>query len=667
MTGTRPADLIRHLGDEGTTTDRDLLGRFAAARDGAAFAELVRRHGPVVLAACRRGVGHHHDADDAFQAVFLVLARRAGAIRRPELLGNWLYRVAVRVARNARRAATRRRAREVQAVDVPEPVAPAAAVPDDLGPVLDEELDGLPAWYRDAVVLCDLRGLSRADAAAALGVPLGTLASRLDGGRKRLAARLARRGVTLAVAAVLCGARASAVPDPLLTKTCGLVADWAAGGVVPTAVLRLARGGDSMRSAVLGGLVTLSLVAGVSLAAGLAGHPDPRPADPLRPPAVTQPDAAALPPPKDGSAKGHTARLSRTLDLGLRTVSDVAWSPDGAWLAVTGTAGTPPGAPDGVGPNTLLVVAARGQDHPPAETLPQHARLLGFTAGGRQLLTETREDGLISGAHHLQVWHISGPQWKGPLAREARVVPSAPFPVDPPDAEYAPGVALNEVRFLVREGGEVRVFAMDLTEGKPKRLGAVRGAFPLVQFTPNRRQMVAVSEAGEVGLYQTSGERVWVTPPAPKPLAMPFDRGLEAKLPSLVAVAKDGSRLVAVRGWAVPLVLDATTGEGLPPPEGVGVVEPTGPAAVSGDGRLAALAYLPIVARPAGWDITSGVHHSRGAPQLTVWETATGKVVRTWKGRAAGVAFDPSRPVMAVLEANGAVTRLGLWDFAGPP
>jgi RNA polymerase sigma factor (sigma-70 family) len=664
MTGTRPADLLRQLADQGAATDCELLGRFAAARDAAAFAELVRRHGPVVLTACRRGVGHHHDADDAFQAVFLVLARRAGAIRRPELLGNWLYRVAVRVARNARRAAARRRIREVQAVDSPEPVAPAA-VPDDLGPVLDEELGRLPAWYRDAVVLCDLRGLSRADAASALGIPLGTLASRLDGGRKRLAARLGRRGVTLSVAAVLSGARAAAVPDSLLTRTCGLVADWVAGGVAPAAVLRLARGGNSMRSVVLGGLVALSLAAGAVLA-GVGGQSPPRPTDPSRPPAptaVAEPDAAAQPKPEPG--KGLAARLTRTVDLGLRTVSDVAWSPDGAWLAVTGTAGTPPGSPDGVGPNTLAVVAARGQKNdPPWATLPQHAWLLGFSANGRQLLTETREDGLISGAHHVQVWHIYDPQPNEPASREMRMGPSAPYPVDQPDAEYAPGVALNEVRFLIRKGGVVQVWAMDLTEGKSKRLGTVRGEFPLAQFTPDRRRVVVVSEDGAVGLYQTTGKRVWVTPPAPKP-AVRSAPGL-ADLP-VVAVARDGSRLVAVRGRGVPLVLDATTGEALPPPEGVGMVEPTGPAAVSGDGRLAALAYRPLVARPAGGETPLGGSHVRGDPQLTVWETATCTVVRTWKGRAAGVAFDPTRPVLAVLEANGAVTRLGLWDFAGPP
>lgn len=179
--------ILRHLPTAGSAqSDTELLARFVAEQDGSAFAEIVRRHGPVVLAACRRAVRHHHDADDVFQAVFLTLARRAGDARGPHLLGSWLYRVAIRVVWRARRAAARRRAYEVQAADVPEPTSPPAPAPDDLGPVLDEELARLPALYREALVLCDLQGLRRADAAARLALPLGTLASRLDKARKKL-------------------------------------------------------------------------------------------------------------------------------------------------------------------------------------------------------------------------------------------------------------------------------------------------------------------------------------------------------------------------------------------------------------------------------------------------------------------------------------------------
>src|SRR5438445_7445442 len=115
MSGVSAAWMLRQLAPpDAAASDRALLQRFATARDQGAFAELVRRHGPLVLTVCRRVAGHPQDAEDAFQAVFLVLARKAVALAQPERLGNWLYGVAVRVSRVARRTAARRRAREVQ-------------------------------------------------------------------------------------------------------------------------------------------------------------------------------------------------------------------------------------------------------------------------------------------------------------------------------------------------------------------------------------------------------------------------------------------------------------------------------------------------------------------------------------------------------------------------
>ena len=222
MTGTRPAEILRHLEPPGSD-DRALVSRFATHNDQAAFAELVRRHGPLVWAACLRVAGHRQDAEDAFQAVFLVLVRKCAAIRDLDLLGNWLYGVAVRVAMKARRSAARRRAREVQVHAMPDPPSPAVEAAPDLAPVLDEELAALPAWYRDAVGLCDLRGVSREEAARLLGIPEGTLSSRLANGRKKLAARLASRGVALSVAAIpaaLAGAARASVPAEVIAKAC---------------------------------------------------------------------------------------------------------------------------------------------------------------------------------------------------------------------------------------------------------------------------------------------------------------------------------------------------------------------------------------------------------------------------------------------------------------
>lgn len=192
--------LLRVVLGSSDVPDRDLLARFVRTRDEDAFAEIVRRHGPMVLAACRRVTGRAHDAEDAFQAAFLVLARRAGDLTRPELLANWLYGVACRTALDAR--AARRRAEDRTVSAVPEPVSPDS--PDDtaeLRRVIDEELAKLPDKYRSAVVLCDLEGLPRAVAAQKLGIPEGTLSSRLNHARKLLAGRLTRRGVTASAGA----------------------------------------------------------------------------------------------------------------------------------------------------------------------------------------------------------------------------------------------------------------------------------------------------------------------------------------------------------------------------------------------------------------------------------------------------------------------------------
>ena len=239
-TESRPLarQLLRVVLGSPDVPDRGLLARFVASRDEDAFAEIVRRHGPMVLAACRRVTGRAHDAEDAFQAAFLVLARRAAHLSRPELLANWLYGVACRTALEAR--AARRRAEEHVVPAAPEPAAPPA--PDDtaeLRRVIDEELAKLPDKYRTAVVLCDLEGLPRAAAATQLGIPEGTLSSRLAHARKVLAERLTRRGVTASATAVAAAlgrdTMAVAVPYTLTHLTVHAAVRFAPGAV-PTVV-----------------------------------------------------------------------------------------------------------------------------------------------------------------------------------------------------------------------------------------------------------------------------------------------------------------------------------------------------------------------------------------------------------------------------------------------
>src|SRR5262249_28965255 len=146
-------------------TDGQLLSRFINARDETAFEALVRRHGPMVLGVCRRLLGHAHDAEDAFQATFLVLARKAACVMPREAAGNWLYGVAYHTALKAHSAAARRRAKERQVNVMPEPPIAQEDLWQELLPLLDRELSRLPDKYRLPTVLCDLEGRSRREVA----------------------------------------------------------------------------------------------------------------------------------------------------------------------------------------------------------------------------------------------------------------------------------------------------------------------------------------------------------------------------------------------------------------------------------------------------------------------------------------------------------------------
>jgi RNA polymerase sigma factor (sigma-70 family) len=223
-----------------TETDRELLQRFIKSRDERAFEALVRLHGPLVLGVCRRIVGHHHDAEEAFQATFLVLARKAATVRPPEMVANWLYGVACRTALKTRAAAARRRAKEVQLTVIPELKASPTERWEEIASLLDRELRRLPDKFRAAVVCCDLEGRSRQEAALQLGCPEGTLKARLTRGRSILAQRLARQGVVLsagALAAIVTQNAASAAVPAALAASTAKAGALAAVKVASTAAL----------------------------------------------------------------------------------------------------------------------------------------------------------------------------------------------------------------------------------------------------------------------------------------------------------------------------------------------------------------------------------------------------------------------------------------------
>ncbi|HWE35031.1 MAG TPA: sigma-70 family RNA polymerase sigma factor [Isosphaeraceae bacterium] len=271
----REIETLFQVGAVGALGDAELLERFVSRRGEeaeAVFAEIVRRHGPMVLRACRRLLDDPDDAEDAFQATFLVLARKARAVARRERLAGWLYGVAVRVAKELKAGNARRRAREGGLAGRPGDLGPATAGPaaeDDWPAILDEELGRLPERLRAPVVLCDLEGRTHREAALALGLPVGTVSSRLVRARERLRSRLVRRGLTLsagglgATFAREAAAAAGTVPAPLVARTCRA----AAGAAAPSTIL-LAEG--VLRTMLVGKLTSKGVLLALALAAAAA-------------------------------------------------------------------------------------------------------------------------------------------------------------------------------------------------------------------------------------------------------------------------------------------------------------------------------------------------------------------------------------------------------------
>jgi RNA polymerase sigma factor (sigma-70 family) len=326
--GNALAGLVRQVRsrDGGEAADAELLAQYAGLRDEAAFAALVRRYGGLVLGVARRQLAGPQQADDVFQATFLALARAAGRLRRDTPLATWLYTVALRQARKTRGRDFRREALERAA----QPQAAGADPLDEITgrellQVIDEELARLPDRFRLPVLLCCVQGLSREEAAARLGWSDGAVKGRLERGRRRLAARLAARG--LAPSAVLLAPLAAvAVPAELFARTVALTANpWAES--VPPAVAALATSGSTRA------VWPVALLAGCALAAGLVGWAlasGGKRVEPAAPPAVAVARPAANAQPEDdplpdgGELRFGTSRFRHGV-----TIQNLAVSADG--------------------------------------------------------------------------------------------------------------------------------------------------------------------------------------------------------------------------------------------------------------------------------------------------------------------------------------------------
>jgi|GEM_PF-2358727 len=279
--------------------DGRLLEQFVRGRSERAFAALFDRHGPRVLWVCRAVTGDPHAAEDALQATFLVLARKAGTLRVDGSLGPWLHGVAVRIATTARTMDLRRRRREERAA------RPASAFDDDpvadpdLARLLHLEIDRLPAPYREAVLLCDVQGLSHEDAARILNRPVGTVKSRHSRARARLRDRLTRRGLApAALAAAVVGGRASAaVPQLLRSETIRgallISSGGSLGGTVPAAAYLLSEGMKTAMTTPLRTALGALLLGLTATAAVVTAQDEPRAPAPA---AAAASAAPALPP-----------------------------------------------------------------------------------------------------------------------------------------------------------------------------------------------------------------------------------------------------------------------------------------------------------------------------------------------------------------------------------
>lgn len=455
--------------------DAELLRRFADANDQAAFELLVWRHAGLVLGTCRRALGRTPDADDAFQATFLALARKAASVRGTALCG-WLHRVARRAALKVRAAAVRTRPDSDALADVP---APPRRLPDDTALVLDEEIGRLTDKLRTAFVLCELEGRTAAAVAAHLGCPVGTVLSRLSRARARLRERLTRRGLAPALVGVMI-VRPTA---ELVAATARAAVPFAAG--VPTAGAGAATAADVLgslaadaaRPAAVLAAVGIVLLVGVALVArGTPAVPPPAP------PAVAVKAAPPVParpaPVPDYTLKMDAAKLTR--------LDSVHFSPDGKYLVGGGLV---KGDRDAV----AVWEAATGKHVRTLTSADGVARWLTFAPDGKTFATPNREDNAIV------LWDTATGKKTAALALEWAT--SMQFS---PDGTKVAGWS---VPFLAAPKDGLRVWDLAANKMLFEHAQQAGESFRSADFTPDGKALVVSTSGGAVRILDgTTGK-----------------------------------------------------------------------------------------------------------------------------------------------------------------
>jgi RNA polymerase sigma factor (sigma-70 family) len=706
MIGPRPA---------AAAGDDQLLHDFVNQQDQTAFASLLERHGPMVLGVCRRVLGDAHDAEDAFQATFLVLARKAASIRRQVSVAGWLYRVAFRLAIHARAGALRGQAIAKEAVEMATEDSTPDLVRQELRQMLDEELNRLPDKYHSPITLCYLEGMSHEEAAQELRWPIGTVKGRLARARELLRQRLARRGVALPAgvsATVLMETTAPAAVPPALAaavvEAAGLfaVGRWVGGSAVSARAQTLARG--ALRTMAMGRLGTaLGLLV---LAAGLGGgvlavrseaekpqQPDGHGAAPGKPPTDSYGDP--LPP-------GALTRLGTLRLRHARGGWVQGFTADGHYVI---TADRPflPHTPEPFGNTVRLWDVESGKEHRAFSVA-----WIAFACNGTSLASWMPDE------QEIRRWNLlSGKE----LAR-------FPWPADNPITFLA--LSSDDRTMAVLAGAQGKIRLLDATTGKLVRELSEPHDFPLcpLVFSADGKRLASTNKK-EARLWEASSGKLLRTfsmgsgncgslalSPDGKTLAAWADGKNDQKIHwwdvatgkevgqadagrvgyCPLAFSPDGKTLVAAERW-----WEVSTGKLLPslPGQGTSRNDTTFGLVFSADGKRLAAGRKKIML----WDIPTGkplgsvgghtaevltaAYLPDGKTILTagsdrivsIWESATGKEKRRFELRPDALKVLGSmlsgRPAMKIsavgLSSDGSTlatahddSEVRLWDVA---
>ena len=512
MTSNAAMRVAGYFARSDDANDADLLLRFVAERDGEAFAVLVRRHGPMVFGVCRRVLGDWHLAEDAFQAAFVVLARKAAAVSPPGAVAGWLHGVAHRVAKDARRSALRRFQRERPTDMLPElPTQPPHDDTEFQG-VLDDELQKLPGKYRQLLVACDLEGRPRQPVAEGLGIPEGTLSSRLTTARKMLASRLTKRGIAPAIVAGIAANGPSVVacevPRALLASTARIGS--AVTSTVPATVATLSHG--AIRAMTIRSYLpwTAGLLVAASAALGYAGtRTNPQPIDPALPKPLVSLAVVAAPVPMrtvpkplpqgpnkiavsraghlvlidpDGKNETKVLKLEDTVNL---DSEDFRLSPDGKRIAVIAYAERPGAGGDFL--NKKIVVRELGKDGPGTDL--GVGKFVFWSGDGTELLIAEFTYGAPGAAPTTSHAIVN-------LATKART--AVKLPADHIVSDWSrDGKFLLTTQSFTSNGGQStapRVWLMNRDGTEPKALTDGKHLCVLGKFSPDGKRVLFMEE-----------------------------------------------------------------------------------------------------------------------------------------------------------------------------